>query len=276
MNTRQVLSRFGITAKKSLGQNFLNDDDALDRIVRAAEIEPDDTVVEIGPGLGILTEQLAERAKRVIAVELDSRMIPVLRSTLAGFDNVELVEGDALEIDLPSLAGGPYKVVANLPYYITSLVLRHLLESTPAPARIVVLIQKEVAERIVAKQGKLSLLAVSVQIYGRPGLAGDVPPTSFIPEPDVTSSILRIDVLPEPLVAAEDREWFFKVVSAGFSQSRKQLHNAIGRMLWFEPGGAIALLESVGIEPTLRAQNLSIDDWKRLAVALRDRRKPAE
>ncbi|MFN8534698.1 MAG: 16S rRNA (adenine(1518)-N(6)/adenine(1519)-N(6))-dimethyltransferase RsmA [Dehalococcoidia bacterium] len=262
---RQLLSRHGLTAKKSLGQNFLVDPNVLDRILDGAEVEPEDTVIEVGPGLGILTRALAERTRRVIAIELDHRMIAILGETLAGLSNVEIVPADILTVDPAELAGGRYLVVANLPYYITSAALRHFLEARRPPERMVVMIQKEVADRIVAKPGKLSLLAVSIQVYGKPRIVTIVPPTSFLPTPDVSSAVIRVDVRPEPLIEPEEREHFFKVVSAGFSQPRKQLHNALSRGLWFEPGGATVSLEAAGIDPARRAQTLSIEEWLRLS-----------
>lgn len=265
---RQLLRRYGITAKKSLGQNFLVDPNILDRIVDAAEIESTDTVLEVGPGLGLLTQALTRRAHRVVAVELDKRMIALLGETLAGIDNVEIVPADILEVDPAALAGGPYLVVANLPYYITSPILRHFLEASRQPERLVVMVQKEVADRIVARPGKMSLLGVSVQVYGKPRIVTVVPPSSFLPAPEVSSAVLRIDVRPEPLVEPGERAWFFKVVSAGFSQPRKQLHNALAQGLWFEPGGATAALEAAGIDPMRRAQTLTIEEWLRLARAI--------
>lgn len=265
---RQLLRRYGIRAKKGLGQHFLVDPNVLDRILEAAEVTPRDTVIEVGPGLGLLTQALAAHAGRVIAVELDRRMVAVLGETLAGRSNVEIVPADILQVDPAQLAGGPYLVVANLPYYITSPILRHFLEAARPPTRLVIMVQKEVADRIVAKPGALSLLAVSVQVYGTPRIVAVVPPSAFLPAPDVASAVLRIDVHAEPLIAPQEREWFFKVVSAGFSQPRKQLHNALAQALWFPPGGAAAALEAAGIDPTRRAQTLSIAEWQRLARAI--------
>lgn len=265
---RQLLKRYQVSTKKRLGQHFLVDPNVLDRILDAAELSPTDTVIEVGPGLGLLTLALAARAGRVIAIEVDRQLIPVLGETLAGRTNVELVPADILTVDPAQLAGGPYLVVANLPYYITSPVLRHFLEAARQPERLVVMVQKEVADRIVAKPGALSLLAVSVQVYGTPRIVTVAPPSAFLPPPEVASAVLRIDVHPAPLVPAGEREWFFKVVNAGFSHPRKQLHNALSQALWFEPGGATAALETARIDPMRRAQTLSIEEWRRLAHAI--------
>jgi 16S rRNA (adenine1518-N6/adenine1519-N6)-dimethyltransferase len=268
---RDLLRRYGVSAKKRLGQHFLVDPNVLDRILTAADLRSTDTVIEVGPGLGLLTQALATRAGRVIAVELDQRMIAILGETLAGRGNVEIVPADILQVDPAELAGGRYLVVANLPYYITSPVLRHFLEASRRPERLVVMVQKEVADRLVAQPGHLSLLGISVQVYGTPRLVAVVPPTAFLPPPEVASAVVRIDVYREPLVAATERDWFFKVVGAGFSQPRKQLHNALAQALWFEPGGATAALEAAGIDPMRRAQTLSIAEWQRLAGAIRPR-----
>lgn len=265
---RQILARHGLSAKKSLGQNFLIDETVLDRITEAAALGPDDTVIEVGPGIGVLTNELAQAAGRVIAVELDRRLLPVLGETLAGHKNAEIVNADILHVDPAELAGGRYVLVANLPYYITSAVLRHFLEASRQPDRLVIMVQKEVAQRIAAKPGKLSVLAISVQIYGEPRIVTTVEPTAFFPPPDVASAVVRVNVRPEPLVAPEDREHFFKVVSAGFSQPRKQLHNALSRGMWFPPGGAAEALERAGIDSERRAQMLTIDEWKRLAAEI--------
>ncbi len=228
MNVRRLLEEWDLRPSKGLGQNFLVDQTALERIVAAAELTPDDIVLEIGAGLGTLTERLAERAGSVVAVELDQRLMPVLQHVLAGLDNVTLVQGDILELDPAALMertgaqpSAPYKVVANLPYYITSAALRHLLEARAKPKRMVLTVQREVAERIVASPGQMSLLAVSVQFYGRPELLFRIKPGSFYPSPNVTSAVLRIDLHAAPPVPAAETDAFFHTVRAGFSQRRK-------------------------------------------------------
>ncbi|MCS7002068.1 MAG: 16S rRNA (adenine(1518)-N(6)/adenine(1519)-N(6))-dimethyltransferase RsmA, partial [Dehalococcoidia bacterium] len=234
---RALLERHGLVAKKRLSQNFLVNRGVLQRIVRAAAIEPHETVIEVGPGLGVLTRELALRAHRVFAIEIDRQLVAVLQETVAHTPNVTIVHADVLQTDPATLAGGPYVVVANLPYAITSAALRHFLEADRQPDRLVVMVQKEVAQRIVARPGRLSLLGVSVQVYGAPRIVAEVSPGSFYPAPEVASAIVRIDVRPEPLIRLAERDHFFRVVSAGFSHPRKQLHNALQQGMWFPPGG---------------------------------------
>ena len=261
---KQFLQRHGLHARKGMGQHFLIDHDILARIVQAADLEPADTVIEVGPGLGILTRELAQRAGRVVAVELDPALIAALRDAQGGLPKVEIVQADIIKFDHVAYLGGqPYKVVANLPYYITSPTLRHFLEASVKPSALVVLVQKEVAERIAARPGEMSLLAVSIQFYGDPTLVGFVPASAFFPPPQVDSAILRIDVYDQP-VADIDPELFFKVVSAGFSQPRKQLHNALQRGMWLPPGGALRALREAGIQEKRRAETLDVDEWAAL------------
>ncbi|HEY3108914.1 MAG TPA: 16S rRNA (adenine(1518)-N(6)/adenine(1519)-N(6))-dimethyltransferase RsmA, partial [Chloroflexota bacterium] len=251
---RALLDRFGLRPQKGFGQSFLTDQFVLGAILAAADLEPADQVVEVGPGLGVLTRALSERAGRVVAIEIDRGMVAALGELLADRPNVELVEGDALRLDPAPLVGqAPYKVVANLPYYITSPLLRHFFEAARPPTRLVVMVQREVAERIVAGPGELSLLAVSVQYYGQPTIVGYIPASAFFPPPKVDSAILRVDVRVRPAVDVEP-EPFFKVVSAGFAMPRKQLHNALPQKLWMPPGAAEEALRASGIDPMRRAQ----------------------
>lgn len=258
-----------VRPKKGLGQHFLIDESVLDKIVAAAEVGLADTVLEIGPGLGVLTRALAEHAGHVIAVELDEKMVGILRDQLANRENLEIVQGDILEIDPGELIDGPYKVAANLPYYITSAVLRHLLEAAHKPALLILTMQLEVAQRILAKPGELSTLAVSVQYYGKPKLVTRVPAGAFWPRPEVDSAVLRIDVYEEPPVAVDDVGWFFTVVRAGFQQRRKQLKNALAGGLHPSKDDVVAALEEAGIDPRRRAQTLSIQEWAALARILK-------
>jgi 16S rRNA (adenine1518-N6/adenine1519-N6)-dimethyltransferase len=265
---RALLDRFGLRAQKGFGQNFLTDPFVLDAIVEAAALAPTDLVVEVGPGLGVLTRALAERVERVVAVELDRGLVAALGELLADHPNVEIVEGDALHIDPADLVGArPYKVVANLPYYITSPLMRHFFEAARPPERLVVMVQREVAERIVAEPGELSLLAVSVQYYGQPSIVGRIPASAFFPVPKVDSAILRVDVRPRPAVDVAPGP-FFKVVTAGFAMPRKQLHNALPQKLWMPPGLAEEALRAVGVDPMRRAQTLTLDEWAALAGEL--------
>lgn len=263
LNAAAVLKRYGLRADKSLGQNFLQDPSALEKIVRAAEIQEDDCVLEIGPGLGSLTRYLAVSSRIVAAVELDPDLLTPLQAVLAPYPNVRVVHGDILDLAIADLVDQPgYIVAANIPYNITSAIIRHLLESDPKPRRIVLTIQKEVAERICAAPGDLSLLALSVQVYGKPSIAARIPAGSFHPVPNVDSAVLRIDIHPQPLIPEKMLPVFFKLIKAGFSQKRKTLRNSLSSGLHIKPADAEALLQSAGIDPMRRAETLSIEEWK--------------
>jgi 16S rRNA (adenine1518-N6/adenine1519-N6)-dimethyltransferase len=260
---RELLEMYEIDPKKSLGQNFLHDPSALERILKAAELNPTDTVLEVGPGTGALTTKLAPLVQRVIAVELDERLIPILEDVLP--DSVELHHADILDTDVEALVGdGDYKIVANLPYYITSAILRHLLEVQHKPTALVLTVQQEVAERIVAKPGDMTVLAVSVQFYGKPKIVSKIGAAAFYPQPDVASAVVRIDVFSEPPVSVPDERSFFKVVRAGFSQKRKQLKNALGDGLQLTHAQAAEHLTAAGIDPTRRAETLALEEWAAL------------
>jgi 16S rRNA (adenine1518-N6/adenine1519-N6)-dimethyltransferase len=250
--TRALLRRFDLRARKGLGQHFLIDEEALERIISAAQLSPDDVVMEIGPGLGVLTGELAKRAGWVIAVELDGKLAAILRQTLSSFD-------------IPAEAAGPlnYKVVANLPYYISSAVLRRFLEAPIKPQSMVVMMQKEVAQEIVAEPGRMSLLSVSVQLYGQPEIVDFVPARGFYPAPEVDSAILKITLYPHPALAV-DRESFFALVRAGFSAARKQLANSLAQGLSLPKAEVSSLLERAEIAPRRRAETLSLEEWARL------------
>jgi 16S rRNA (adenine1518-N6/adenine1519-N6)-dimethyltransferase len=265
LNAAAVLKRYGLRADKRLGQNFLQDHFALEKIAQAAEIQADDCVLEIGPGLGSLTRYLAVSARKVAAVELDPELIPPLRAVLEPHPNVIITHGDILELSIAELVDqSGYIVAANIPYNITSAIIRHLLESDPKPRRIVLTIQKEVAERICAAPGDLSLLALSVQVYGAPRIEAKIPAGAFHPVPNVDSAILRIDIYDQPLIAAEMLKQFFKLIKAGFSQKRKTLRNSLSAGLHIKPADAEALLTQAGIDPMRRAETLSIAEWKNL------------
>jgi 16S rRNA (adenine1518-N6/adenine1519-N6)-dimethyltransferase len=267
-NPKTLLDRYDVLPKKSLGQNFLHDPNTLEKIATSADLMPEDTVLEIGPGTGALTDVLARLARRVIAVELDGRLEPILRERFASTPNVEFVFRDILETDVAALVGpGPYSVVANVPYYITSAILRHLLESSHRPRRIVLTVQLEVAERLVAKAGDLSLLAVSAQFYGRPRIVSRLSASVFWPRPEVDSAVLRLDVYDQPPVDVPDEVTFFKVVRAGFSQKRKQLKNALADALALPMPQTVAVMETAGVDPRRRAETLTLDEWAALARA---------
>ena len=273
MDVRKLLQEFDIQPKKSLGQNFLIDQRALERIVETAELGPEDIVLEIGPGLGTLTRLLAARAGQVVAVELDSRLVEALKKILADFSNVEIIHGDILELDPAALltraAGFQYKVVANLPYYITSAALRHLLTAAVKPKLMVVTVQLEVAQRITAGPGGMSLLAVSVQFYGRPRIVTRIKAGAFYPSPQVDSAVVRIDLHDSPVVEVDNVDSFFEVVRAGFAQRRKQLRNALAAKLTLPPDEVSQALTMAGVNPKRRAQTLSIEEWARVWKEIR-------
>ena len=265
LNAAALLKRHGLRAEKSLGQNFLQDPFALDSIAAAAGIKSTDTVLEIGPGLGSLTRYLAAAASQVVAVELDRKMILALQTVIAPYSNVRVLQGDILELSPQDLiTEKEYLVVANIPYYITSAVIRHLLESDPKPRRIVLTVQKEVAERICAKPGAMSLLSLSVQVYGKPHVAARIPAEAFFPAPKVDSAVLSIEIYPSPLIEAELLGSFFKLIKAGFSQKRKTLRNSLSAGLHISPIAAEEMLRKVNIDPQRRAETLSIAEWQTL------------
>jgi 16S rRNA (adenine1518-N6/adenine1519-N6)-dimethyltransferase len=268
INVVQLLRQYDLTPKKGLGQNFLVDETALECIADAAEISSDSAVLEIGPGLGNLTRHLANQARKLVAVELDERFLPVLNKVLAPWDNVEIVHGDILAQRPDSLMGeSGYLVVANIPYYITSAVIRHLLEAEHKPQRIVLTIQEEVARRVCAEAGSLSLLALSVQVYGQPKLAARIPAGAFYPPPKVNSAALRIDLYDEPRIPAPLLNSFFRLAKAGFSQKRKTLRNSLSGGMHWPTERTEALLSQAGIDSQRRAQTLTLEEWGRLCEA---------
>ena len=266
MNTaRARLERHGLTPRKSLGQNFLIDDNVAQKIVQAAEIAPTDTVIEIGPGMGALTQHLVKQAQQVHVIELDQHLIPILRKELGQLSNLTITHGDALEVDFAQLAQplSTVRFVANLPYYITSAAIRKMLESPLKVASIVLTIQFEVAQRMVAGVGDMSLLAVSVQFYGQPDLVMKLPAGAFYPQPKVDSAVVRIVPHAErPNINPDD---FFQVVRAGFSQPRKQLRNTLASGLGVDKAQAIAMLTACQVDPMRRAETLAISEWIGLA-----------
>jgi 16S rRNA (adenine1518-N6/adenine1519-N6)-dimethyltransferase len=264
IHPKHLLERYGLEPKKSLGQNFLYDDGLLEKMVLTAELTPYDDVLEVGPGLGALTRQLAIHGGRVVAVELDQRLLPVLEDELADFGNVELVHGDVLALDPADWFEQPYIVVANVPYYITGAILRRLLGRQPAPRRLVLTVQKEVADRLTAEPPDMSLLAVSVQYYGRVSRISTVKAGAFWPRPEVDSAIVRIDVdIDQP---AEDEAAFFRLVRAGFSEKRKQLKNNLKQL--GDEATISTALAAAGIDGRRRAETLSVDEWRALVSAL--------
>lgn len=267
LHPKFILDRYGISPKKSLGQNFIFDDHVLARIATAADLAPDDEVLEIGPGLGALTRQLAILARKVVAVELDVRLFPPLQDQVAGLGNVQLVHGDILAFDPSRFFETSYKVVANVPYYITGAILRHLLSVEKKPTVMVLTVQQEVAERLAAMPGNLSLLAVSVQFYGRVTQLDTIKAGSFWPRPDVDSAIVRVDICADRVVAEDDEETFFRLVKAGFSQRRKQLQKNL-RSLGYGRAKINEALDQVSIDSRRRAETLTLQEWADLHHAL--------
>ena len=265
-NWRQLMKRHHIRPDKSLGQNFLFHPQSLRKVVEAANLHGDETVLEIGAGLGSLTRMLAQTAARVIAVEFDRRIMPALREAVAGYPNVQIVAGDIMQIPLDDLLGDHhYQVVANIPYNITSALLRKLMETQHPPRQIVLTVQKEVAERVVALPGEMSLLALGVQIYGRPQIVGTIAAGSFFPSPRVDSAILRIDLPESDPYPEEIVEAVFKLARAGFEQRRKQLKNSLEHGLHLNSEQVETMLENAGIDPRRRPQRLSVPEWAGLA-----------
>lgn len=332
-----LLRQHGLHPMKGLGQNFLIDLSVLKRIVTAAEIKPTDVVLEIGAGLGSLTTLLAKQAQRVIAIELDNHLIPLLRTVLANYDNVEIIQGDILELDVVSLLTFPsshlepekgqipepfegrpleiaeglcpksaegqirrisasaspagqaaeahYLIVANIPYYITSALIRRLLEGSIRPRRMVITVQKEVAERICAKpdqpywlknKGEMSLLALSVQVYGNPEIAFTIPAGAFYPRPKVDSAVVRIEIFDQPAIPANQLDLFFRLAKAGFSQKRKMFRNALSHGLGLQPQLIAQILEQAGIDSRRRAETLNLAEWSILTETFLASNKRAE
>jgi 16S rRNA (adenine1518-N6/adenine1519-N6)-dimethyltransferase len=299
MEVAALLQQYQLRPKKSLGQNFLTDERALAEIVASAGITREDVVLEIGAGLGGLTRHLAEAARHVVAVEIDQALLPPLRAVLAraAYSNCSIVHGDILQLDPAKLVtdqlvtGQPgtqstsqpidplpinrstrphYKVVANIPYYITSAIIRHLLEAALQPKTLVLTMQLEVAQRLVAQPDDMSLLAVSAQFYGVPHITQRIEAGAFYPAPEVDSAVVRIDLPDEPRYAVSDVDAFFHLVKAGFSQKRKQLHNALKAGLAL-PGEQIdAMLTAAGIDPKRRAETLSLPEWVRLTERMKE------
>jgi len=265
---KDLLRRNQLKADKHLGQHFLVDRGILKSIAAAANLTSDDTVIEVGPGTGLLTHELSLLAGKVIAVELDTRMVALLSEELADATNVTVVHGDILQLPPPSLlnnhgadATQPYKVVANLPYYITSPVLRHFLLSSAVPSTMVVMVQEEVGRSIAARPGDMSLLSVMIQAFAEPRVVKKVSARSFHPPPKVDSMVLKLDVIPQPPVPRERSAEFTEFVAAGFRAPRKQLRNSLCLGLQQTREHVAGLLADTGIDPARRPETLSIDEW---------------
>ncbi len=271
--TKKLLRKYDIRTKKSLGQHFLIDDTVLEKILSAAALTREDTVIEVGPGLGLMTAELAKRAGWVIAIELDNRLASLLQDNLAT-ENVVVLNEDVLGTNPANLLkdSAPhfptqlrsYKVVANLPYYITSPVLRHFLEAPVKPSTMVVMVQKEVAKIIVAEAGDRSVLSIAVQFYGKPSIVADVPAAAFFPSPEVDSTVVKIEVYKKPPVIVDDAAGFFKLVRAGFTAARKQVANSLAQGLALPKDDVLALLTKAKIDPQRRAETFTLEEWAAL------------
>lgn len=276
---KYLTKNFGIRPQRESGQNFLVDESVLDSIIESAELSPEDNVLEIGAGFGPLTKKLAEKVNKVWAVELEKRFIPVLQKLAKAYSPIEVIHEDIIKLNVAKLVGGrQYKIVANIPYNITSYVMRKFLEQDPKPESMSVLIQKEVAERIVEKPGKMSLLAVSVQYFGKVRIVRVVSKLCFWPAPKVDSAVLRVeDIMGEKQIIEENtkngydftQKQFFQVVKGGFSAKRKQIHNNLTNSFHADPDTIYRVLLENGIKPQLRAQDLKIDDWEKLTMGLK-------
>lgn len=260
-----LLLRYGLRPKKRLGQNFLVDAASLRKVIQAADLAQDENVLEIGTGLGSLTVLLAQAARQVVTVELDADLLPPLEEVLSPYPNVRLIHGDILQLDAANLfaeQSASFSVVANIPYYITAAILRHLLEGKQRPRQMILTLQLEVAQRICALPGEMSLLALSIHLYGTPSITARIPAGAFYPKPKVDSAVLRLAVAEQPRLA--DTELFFRLAKAGFSQKRKTLRNALAGGLQIPVSQALQLLEIAQIEPSRRAETLSLEEWGRL------------
>jgi len=266
-----LMRDYGIKPKKGLGQNFLIDETYLVKITEAAHVDKNTDVLEIGAGMGNLTRHLAAAARHVTAVELDRQLIPILKKVTRDFANVRIVQGDILELPVNDLMDAPgYVVAANIPYYITSALIRYLLECTAKPRTIVLTIQREVAQRICADAGALSLLALSVLVYGSPRIAARIPSGAFYPVPKVDSAVLVVDLYDQPMIPYKLLDSFFRLAKAAFTQKRKMLHNALAGAPELNKEKADLLLSHAGIDPERRAQMLTIEEWKQLTSAYED------
>lgn len=274
---RYIMDKYGFRFSKSLGQNFLIDEGTVNRIVANAEVGPEDVVLEIGPGIGVMTQVLAAHAEKVVAVEIDSSLLPVLNETLEGLENVEVVHGDILEVDVKALLKEHFgdrkpKVVANLPYYVTTPILMRFLEERLPVSEIVVMIQKEVAERMTASPSTKAYgsLSIAVQYYCEAAVVQKVPPTVFMPQPSVESLVIRLKLREKPCVELINPDFFFKVVKAAFGQRRKTLLNALSAGLSMPKDKILEALEAVELAPNLRGEALTIESFARLANAFEE------
>lgn len=272
--TIQLIQKYQFAFQKKFGQNFLIDPHVLDKIIAAAQVGPEDCVLEIGPGIGTMTQYLAERARQVVAVEIDANLIPILGETLGGYPNVTVINDDILKVDIRGLAekyngGRPIKVVANLPYYITTPIIMGLFEGDVPIDNITVMVQKEVADRMQVGPGSkdYGALSLAVQYYAKPYIVANVPPNCFIPRPNVGSAVIRLTRYKEPPVQVKDRALMFKLIRASFAQRRKTLQNGLNNSpeLSFTKEQAAEAIESLGLSPSVRGEALDLEQFARLA-----------
>lgn len=271
---REILTKYGFKFSKSLGQNFLIDGNIVRKIVEASDVTKEDYVLEIGPGIGTLTEELALKAKKVVAVELDKALLPILDETLGQYDNVEIIYGDILKVNLEEiiskkLGGGPIKVVANLPYYVTTPIMAKLIEDNLSIESIVVMVQREVADRMTAKAGskEYGSLSVFVNFYSIPEIALKIPKTVFMPQPKIDSAVVKLKLKAD--LPDVNRDEFFKVVRAGFSKRRKTIINSLSTDgLGVDKENIRSALKAANIDPKIRAENLTVEDFLRLSKSL--------
>ena len=276
-HTIAVLQKYNFHFQKKFGQNFLIDTHVLERIIEAAGVGPDDFVLEIGPGIGTMTQYLCEHARQVMAVEIDQNLIPILRETLAAYDNVTVVNQDILKMDLAQVAGEhnegrPIKVVANLPYYITTPIIMELFESHVPLESITVMVQKEVADRMQSGPGTkdYGALSLAVQFYSRPEIVANVPANCFMPRPNVGSAVIRLSSHPQKPVAVEDEKWMFRIIRASFNQRRKTLQNGLSNDpgLGLSKAQAAQGIEELGKVATIRGEALTLEEFARLSDIL--------
>ena len=272
--TIQTIKKYEFAFQKKFGQNFLIDDHVITKIINAAEITKDDLVLEIGPGIGTMTQYLAESARKVIAVEIDKNLIPILGETLAEYDNVTVINEDILKLDINRLveeenAGKPIKVVANLPYYITTPIIMGLFESHVPLQSITVMVQKEVADRMQVGPGSkdYGALSLAVQYYAKPYIAANVPPNCFIPRPGVGSAVIRLNRYEEPPVTVKDESLMFKLIRASFNQRRKTLQNGIANSpeLPYSKAQVEKALEKMGLAANVRGESLTLAEFAKLS-----------
>ncbi len=274
--TRAIIEKYNLSIQKKFGQNFLIDDNVLNGTVEAAGVSKDDTVLEIGPGIGTMTQYIAESAGKVIAVEIDRMLIPILADTLSEYDNVKVINQDILKVDIERIvkeenSGKPIKVVANLPYYITTPILMRLLESELPIDSITVMVQKEVADRMAEKPGTkdYGALSLAVQYYTEPTMVQVVPPSCFIPQPGVDSAVIHLKCHKNPPVVVKDSKFMFSIIRAAFAQRRKTLSNGISNgNLGISRDQVTSALESIGLSPSVRGEKLSLSEFAELSDLL--------